>query len=111
MTDHYKYSQPIKDQARREWDDENSISNKNRNSIPESARCGFVVLADMGGACLLDPSGRFRVFLHRDQTEIDVTGELARAAFHRLAIHYPQIAELIQNEKNGPEFPAPECSD
>lgn len=85
----------IKSAAQAAWGNEESLSNKNRHSIPEGAREGFAVIADVGGVCVLDPSGKFRIFLHRNGTEVPATKQFVRASVLRLRETHPQISSYF----------------
>jgi hypothetical protein len=81
----------IEETARREWADPKSLSSRNHRSIPQHARSGFAVVADMGGVCMLDPSGKFRVFLHQRQEEMEVTEQTVRGAMTYVERNWPHL--------------------
>ncbi|MCA9619775.1 MAG: hypothetical protein KC731_12200 [Myxococcales bacterium] len=81
----------IEETARREWADPESLSSRNFRSIPPEARDGFAIAADMSGICVLDPSGKIRVFLHQDQREIEAAEWVVRGAFARLERDWPHL--------------------
>ena len=54
-----------------------------------------MLAADMGGVLLLDPSGKFRVFLHNDSREIDVPDFALRAGPRLVVEQHPELAALM----------------
>lgn len=83
-----EFAQVVVALAEQEWSDPSSLSSRNQPSIPSEARQGFVVLADMGGVCLLDPSGRLRAFTHPGG-EVSIFPEFLRAAARELDQRFP----------------------
>lgn len=106
----HELAQRIEDAAHQEWANKDSISCKNRASIPEYARRGFAVLADFGGLCVLAPTGRFRILRHHHATATDAEDFVVRAALRRLATMYPALADLVREVNNLPETPDSRCS-
>ena len=81
----------IEETARREWANPRSISSLNQRSIPEEARDGFPLFADMTGVCVLEPTGTLRVFLHMWEEEIDVDDQVVRGALRHIKKHWPHL--------------------
>lgn len=83
--------------AREEWHDQDSTTCKNRRSIPGDLRDGFVMLADMGGVCVLDSRGSIRVFLHDGAEEIEPSDWVIRSALEWLDRSHPELAQLMRD--------------
>lgn len=81
--------------AREEWQNETSVSYKNRASIPGDLRDGFVVYADMGGLIVLDARGSIRVFLHDTGKQLETGEQDVRIALKRLTAFHPDLPLLV----------------
>jgi hypothetical protein len=80
-----------------EWRDEDSVTYKNRASIPSELHGDvFVVFADMGGVCVLDARGRCRAFVHDRREKIELPGWAIGSALRVLDETYPELADLLR---------------
>lgn len=82
--------------ARAEWEDEDSTTYKNRETLPSDLRDGFILCADMGGVLFLDARGAIRVFLHDTREELQPTDQHIRIALGQLDNFHPDLLMLVR---------------
>ncbi len=87
--------------AREEWRNEDSVTHKNRDSMPSELRDAFVIWADWGGILVLDSRGAIRVFLHEGRREIPPTDQNVRSALAGLDSIDPELSMLVRQINRG----------